>query len=108
MVWRLVIKLCMAWNDLPSRVKMAITSTIQLIKIRCTTWDLSGCPVWDGSADGSYIHLHKEVGEGRIRRQATEFDPKRLGEDALVPAGKTLRIPQALAVAQDPEHGKKQ
>jgi hypothetical protein len=30
---------------------------------------------------------------------------KRLGEDAVVPTGKTLQIPQARCRAQHPEHG---
>ena len=48
------------------------------------------------------------MAKGRIRRRAPEFDPKRLGEDAVVLTGKTLQIPQALAFTKDPEHGNKQ
>jgi hypothetical protein len=40
-------------------------------------------------------------------RQVHPRHRKRLGEDIVVPAGKTLQIQQALALAQYTEHGSK-
>ena len=68
----------------------------QLIKIVCTTWDLSDHPVTDGGADGSDIHLQKEVAEGGIRGWALELDRKRLSEHIVMTPGKTLQIAGAL------------
>ena len=76
----------------------------QLIQTLCPTWDLSDYPVTDGGADGSDIHLQKEVAEGGIGGRAFELDPKRLREHGVVAPGKTLQIAQALAFAQDPKH----
>ena len=57
------------------RASQGLAVTHQLIKICCTTWDLSDHPVPDDAADGGDV----------------------------VPASKTLQIPEALALAQDPE-----
>ena len=52
--------------------------------------------------------MQEEVAKGRIRGGALELDAQGLGEDGVVPASKTLQIPQALALAQDPEHRHKE
>ena len=86
------------------RASQGLAVTHQLIKIGCTTWDLSDRPVPDGGADGSDVHVEEEVAKGRIRGRPPELDAQGLGEHGVVPASKTLQIPQALALAQDPEH----
>jgi len=81
--------------------RLAITD--QLIEIRCTTRDLSDRPVPDGSAEGGHIDLQEEVAKGRVGRWPPQLQTQRRGENAVVATGKTLKIPQALALAQDPE-----
>ena len=75
-----------------------------MVEIRCTAWDLGQRPVADRGADRGHIHLEEEVAKGRIRGRALELDAQRLGQHSMVPARKMLQIPQALALAQDPEH----
>jgi len=82
--------------------------THQLIEIASPTWDLSDRPITDGGADDSDIHLQEEVAESRIRGRSFELNTKGLGQHSEVAPGKTLLIAQALALAQDPEHGNKQ
>ena len=86
------------------RAEREFTITDQLIEIACPTWDLSDRPITDGSADGSDIHLQEEVAKGGIRRRASELNAKGLGQHSVVTPGKTLKIAEALALAQDPEH----
>ena len=90
------------------RAAKGFAITDQLIEIICPTWDLSDRPVTNGSADGSDIHLQEEVAKGGIRRRALELKSKGLGQHSVVTPGKTLKIAEALALAQDPEHRDKQ
>jgi hypothetical protein len=81
-----------------------VAVTDQLIVTACPAWDLSNRPVTDCGADGSNIHLQKEVAEGGIGGRTLELDPKRLREHGMMAPGKTLQITHALAFAQDAEH----
>ncbi len=82
--------------------------THQLVEIRCAAWDLCNGPVTDRSAQFRHIHLQEEVAERGIRWRSPQIKAQRLGENDVVPAGKTFQIPQALAAAQDSEHGHQQ
>ena len=86
------------------RTAQGLAIADQLIEIDCPTWDLSNRPVPDRGADGSDIHLQEEVAKGGVRRRTLELDPKRLREHSVMTPGKTLQVPEALALAQDPEH----
>jgi hypothetical protein len=50
----------------------------------------------------------EEVAERGIRWWSRQFDTKSNGQNAVVADGKALRIPQALATAQDSQHGYQQ
>lgn len=77
----------------------------QLIEIHCATWDLGDRPVTDRGAQRRYIHLVEEIAERGIRWRPPQLHAQRLGERGVVADSKPLQIPQALAAAQDPEHG---
>ena len=46
------------------RAQQVLAVTHQLIKIRCTTWDLCHRPVANGSSESRQVNLAEEVAEG--------------------------------------------
>lgn len=46
------------------RTAQGVAVTHQLIKIGCTTWDLSNRPVTDGAADGGDVYVQEEIAKG--------------------------------------------
>ena len=86
------------------RATQGLAVTHQLIKIRCTIWDLGDRPVTDRSAQRCHVHLVEAVAERGIRRRPPQPQAECLGQAAVVADGKTLQIPQALAAAEDYEH----
>ena len=91
-----------------NRAPESLAVTDQLIEITCPTWDLGDGPIPDSGADGSHVHLQEEVAEGGIGGRTLELKAKGLVQHGVVASGKTLQIAQALAFAQDPEHGHQQ
>ena len=98
------------------RAPQGLTVTHQLIEIRCTTKDLGDRPVANRSAQRRHVHLVEEVAERGIRWWSRQFDTKSNGKNAVVAdgigeaffEGVALQIPQALATAQDSQHGYQQ
>ena len=76
----------------------------QLIQTRCTIFTLGEHPDLQLSADLGHIHLQEQIAEGGISGRPLELKPQRLVQCSVMTEGKALKIPQALAAAQDPEH----
>ena len=96
-----------------NRAPQGLTVTHQLIEIRGTTRDLGDRPVANRSAQRRHVHLVEDVAERRIRWWSRQFDNKSNGQNAVVAdgigeacsEGVALQIQQALATAQDSQHG---
>lgn len=55
---------CPAASGRLDRAAKRFAVTNQLVKIRCTAWDLGQSSVMDGRANGRHIHLQEEVAKG--------------------------------------------
>jgi len=90
------------------RTPQGLAVTHQLIEIRRATRDLGDRPVTDRRAQHRHIHLLEEVAEGGIRWWSPQLQAQRCGQDVVVADGKALEISQALAAAEDSQHGHQQ